>query len=177
VLPAAGALVMSPTAARAAAIAGGGAGVGRQQALGVRLPAIALRVEPLEEAVGAVDPRPVAVGEGHPVVELQPGEQAVSGVLQGVAVGRERLVVEAIANVGRVQVVQGLEAEDVPAGRRGLGEGRGGRHQHAQQDTDGDQATTHGYSLVVIVPSTHWRPVFSRARGVWRRHTPRTAPS
>src|SRR5581483_7872667 len=99
----------------------------------VGLPGIALCVQAVDEPAGAIDPGAVAVGEGGPVVGLAPGHQPAAGVLLSVAVSGKRLVVDAVAHVAGIHVVQGLEAEDelAASGLLGLGS-KGRRRQQAE---------------------------------------------
>ena len=93
------------------------------------LPREALRVEALDESVGAVNLGAVAVGEGGPVVGFAPDEQAAGGMLLAVTVGGVALIFQAFADyVVADEIAEGLEAEDELA----LCRRHGGRHEEEE---------------------------------------------
>ena len=78
----------------------------------VRLPLKALGIEPLHEAVWAIDPRAVAVRKGRPVVSLPPDQQAAGGLLHAVADFIVVLVFQALTDdILADKIAQSLEAQ------------------------------------------------------------------
>jgi len=68
----------------------------------------------------AVNPRLVPIREGGPIIGFAPRHEALRRVLLRVAIEREGLVVGAIPDIARIQVVERLEAKDELAWSRRL---------------------------------------------------------
>ena len=114
--------------------------VQRQALRDRRFPGKLLAVQPLLQALGAVDPRLLTVGKPGPVVGFAPGELAVGGgLLRQPCGGVVLLVVQAVANDVRDEVVEGLEAqlEGAVLGKEGL--------EREDEADNGDQQNESGF--------------------------------